>query len=211
MEDGRSLWLRLLDVDILRHEEGDGELVAHDGLIGVVPCQGAVHHDDVILQDVGLAAVLLGVGHQNGVTPEVGALGDVHPKGVAVPLWHHLDDLPLELGVFPKVGVGVPGDLLIGVGLAGIHVLLFDLFRAQGELLCVHGRVLLNCLLFIINNLLSIISATLPINLNLQSYIYAGYTAGGQSYLGFAIILIICLACVLITIPINLKRLKNIL
>ena len=69
-------------------------------------------------------------------------------------------------------------------------------------------KILLNCLLFIINNLLSIISATLPINLNLQSYIYAGYTAGGQSYLGFAIILIICLACVLITIPINLKRLK---
>lgn len=73
------------------------------------------------------------------------------------------------------------------------------------------NKILLNCLLFIINNLLSIISATLPINLNLQSYIYAGYTAGGQSYLGFAIILIICLACVLITIPINLKRLKNIL
>lgn len=73
------------------------------------------------------------------------------------------------------------------------------------------NKILLNCLLFIINNLLSIVSARLPINLNLQSYIYAGYTGNGQSYLGFAIILIICLACIILTIPINIKRLKNIL
>lgn len=73
------------------------------------------------------------------------------------------------------------------------------------------NKILLNCLLFIIVNLLSIISTELPINLNLQNYIYAGYMGYGQSYLGFAIILITCLACVLLTIPINIKRLKNIL
>lgn len=73
------------------------------------------------------------------------------------------------------------------------------------------NKILLNCLLFIIVNLLSIISTELPINLNLQNYIYAGYMGYGQSYLGFAIILITCLVCVFLTIPINIKRLKNIL
>ena len=73
------------------------------------------------------------------------------------------------------------------------------------------NKILLNCLLFIINNLLSIVSGVLPINLNLQNYIYAGYAGSGQTYLGFAIIIIICLGCVLLTIPINMKRLKNIL
>lgn len=73
------------------------------------------------------------------------------------------------------------------------------------------NKLFLNCLLFVITNLLSIITAMLPINLNLQSYIFAGYVGSNQSYLGFVIILCICLCCAVLPIPVNIKRLKNII
>lgn len=73
------------------------------------------------------------------------------------------------------------------------------------------NKILLNCLLFIVCNLLSIVLSVSKINLGLQYYIYAGYTGCGQSYIGFVIILISCLICAFLPIPICIKRLKNIL
>lgn len=73
------------------------------------------------------------------------------------------------------------------------------------------NKLLLNCILFIIVNLLSIVPASLPINLNLQDYLCAGRIGVNQSYLGFGILWLLCIACAVLPIPVNIKRLKNIL
>lgn len=88
---------------------------------------------------------------------------------------------------------------------------LFAVIAFQISFVYKGNKLLLNCLIFIICNLLSIISSVLPINLNLQNYIFAGYAGGGQSYLGFVIILVTCLVCSFLTIPLSIKRLKNVL
>lgn len=73
------------------------------------------------------------------------------------------------------------------------------------------NRILLNCLLFIFNNLLSVILGQLPVNLNLQHYIFAGYTGCNQSYLGFSVLIIAYSALAFLPIPITIKRLRNLL
>lgn len=73
------------------------------------------------------------------------------------------------------------------------------------------NKLFLNCILFVVLNLLSVIAGILPVNLNLQDYIFAGYVGNNQSYLGFFIIFFVCLCCAVLPIPVNIKRLKNIL
>lgn len=73
------------------------------------------------------------------------------------------------------------------------------------------NRILLNCLLFIIINLLSVVLGKLPVNINLQSYIFAGYVGSGQSYFGLLIIISASILFIAAFIPIDIKRMKNIL
>lgn len=73
------------------------------------------------------------------------------------------------------------------------------------------SRILLNCILFIIMNLLSLVVDYLPVNMNLSSYIFAGNIWSSPSYAGLSIIIILCIAFAFLPAPFALKRMKNIL
>ncbi|HIZ11218.1 MAG TPA: hypothetical protein IAA41_03880 [Candidatus Eubacterium faecavium] len=73
------------------------------------------------------------------------------------------------------------------------------------------SRILLNCILFIIVNLLSLVSNYLPVNMNLSSYIFAGNIWSSPSYAGFALTISLCAAAAVLPAPFVMKRMNNIL